>query len=332
MSNRKIILIIISICLVFGITGQVYALTFPTENYVRYGDFWSYSLPILNIINGYDPKGGPYTIDSSPGQIKDDVIIYTGAKGTPITTNAQPDNAYLSSTGTDTYFSTVLAKIKKGNTTYFFDPGDIPFVADFTGDTLYTWDVQLNDLTTYLGDSDLLFFFNNNQTGSGISESLYAWGRATLVDIDGGCLPSLYFDFTNDPLGGEANGDVTNYTSTGAPVPQPGGSLPVDQNYVFVPGEVLYLGQTIDHNLGAVNAAYALFSPEINNILKMPGFNGYDVMQIDMRLDMLNDGYEQLFIQAGHNVTNVTEPSTLILLGSGLLGLGFYARRRRPKL
>lgn len=59
MSNRKMILIIISICLVFGITGQVYALTFPTDNYIRYGDFWSYSLPPLNYINGYSPSTGP---------------------------------------------------------------------------------------------------------------------------------------------------------------------------------------------------------------------------------------------------------------------------------
>jgi hypothetical protein len=54
-------------------------------------------------------------------------------------------------------------------------------------------------------------------------------------------------------------------------------------------------------------------------------------MHTDFRLRDLNNGYEQLFIllQDGNGGNgHVPEPGTLVLLGSGLIGLAIYSRRK----
>lgn len=81
---------------------------------VLYGDFYSYSLPILAWQNNQVHGGGvgpgtPYYVDSSPGQIQNDVVIATGANGNPVNTNfAGMNDAYQTPNGTGglPYFST----------------------------------------------------------------------------------------------------------------------------------------------------------------------------------------------------------------------------------
>lgn len=82
--------------------------------------------------------------------------------------------------------------------------------------------------------------------------------------------------------------------------------------------------QTFNHNLGANQAAYMLYSPELNAAIA----NGlYDVMQFDFRMSALNNGYEQIFIASSNSVTtSVPEPASLALLG---LTLPWLMRRRR---
>ncbi len=101
---------------------------------------------------------------------------------------------------------------------------------------------------------------------------------------------------------------------------------------------------TFNHNLGANQAAYAVTVPELNSILSAwTASSPYDVLQFDIRMGCnpafypggvcpeglpLNNGYEQIFIGAAQVVP---EPSTLLLVGGGLLGLGFSFRRRFRK-
>ncbi|MEZ0186611.1 MAG: hypothetical protein AB9Q23_09540 [Candidatus Reddybacter sp.] len=69
----------------------------PGAGYVTYGDANSYSLPILQEFVAVESPGpgNPYYVKSTPGAIKDLVVVATGANGGPVTTNANGmDKAY----------------------------------------------------------------------------------------------------------------------------------------------------------------------------------------------------------------------------------------------
>ncbi len=96
-----------------------------------------------------------------------------------------------------------------------------------------------------------------------------------------------------------------------------------------------------NHNLGANEAAYAAFSTVLNALLATCAQRAINTTKcpwdsISIRLDLtdLNNGFEQLFILTGDQVTQIPPvpvPGTLILLGAGLMGLGASAWRRRQR-
>ena len=325
MKKKNLILVIgILMCVTLVFMEQARAIVFPDPTTSidgvpvssRHTDFYSFSLPIL----GYfaNPKANFNLLPQNPFYVdadKHDIIIGTGQSGQGWLTNIA---------GMDHPYDTPAA-----NTTFAFstgtysDPGE---ETPFSGDTATTWDIELSALAGYLGGDDLMFFFNHNETG-GSDDDLYAWGRAKLVDLDG-AKPDIDFFFADEP-GIPAEFDPPDGSWSISDIPG---------QYVYAPSDVCILTpwgmQCLEHNLGTSKSAYAVFSPELNDYLKnyqTPGHDayGYDAMQADFRLAGLNGGYEQLFIQAGHTI--IPEPTTMFLLGSGLLGLAGFGFRKKRK-
>jgi len=314
----------------------------PSSGAVLYGDAFSYSIPILAYRYylltgiGVTSNSNPYYIDSTPGAIKDMVVIATGSNGGPLNANfSGMDDSFETPNGTH------------GSPTFYTSPTNEPGTSIGTapvGDQAGTWDTDLTALLTFLDNpgaaprNDLLFFFNNNQTRSDNSadENLYGWGQIAIRDSNGN-LPTLYFDFTNANGGipGNLGADPTAYTSTGAG--------PVDADYVLSGGHVCVMPDlsaivpcgtpgaiSFEHNLGADHVAYALWFPEVNAGLEGWLAQGYDTMSVDLRLRDLNNGYEQLFIMPGMVETDhvVPEPATLVLVGAGFVALAIAGRKK----
>ncbi len=357
--------------LLVGNPGKAEAIYYADAPYLQYGDFQSYALGLLNYDVTGDEKGtnGPngidYSIASSPGAIKDAIVLYSAPGNQDLKNNESssindPFDS-VGGVGGGTYFSTSM--------TEFPDPGTLGDGSpDVPGGTSLTWDITTTALNEYLAGDNLVFYFNNNQTGKTLETiSLWAYGQIALVDSDTDA-PTLYFDFVNNAyagapsfyLGGIPDGDVTLYSNSYGNgiglVGQPDSFVPGDYEgpiaaitpsnypeYVFVRGELCFANVNtpvdcgeahafkINTNLGANEAAFSLFSPELQAWLDDVN-SPYDILQADFRLATLNNGYEQLFIlrTPGEGPPPVIpEPSTIVLLLTGLFGLFIYQRKRK---
>lgn len=303
-------------------------------NAAQYGDFYSYSLPLLayrydQANGGGEGPGNPFYVDSSPGQIQDLIVVATGSNGGPVTTNfAGMDNAYSTPNGV------------AGNPEFYTNTGDPSGfgvadpdeVAAFVGDSENSWDSRVSAMLDFLGGNELVVFFNNNQINSCEDHScqeLFAAAQVRLVSDDG--LNEVYFDLLNNgglgPIFGFMGGNTGNYTNTTGAYGNDfddyvlsGGQVCVDASATTflpcdAPGAVIF-----NHNLGANQAAYAIWSPELTAALNS---GLYDVMQIDIRMRDLNNGYEQIFIGRMESTPphEVPVPTALLLMAAGLFGL-----------
>jgi len=309
--------------------------------------------------------GNPFYVNSSPGAIKNLIVVYTGASGTAVNTNVSgmDDAFHAPNSKTTNFFSTNPTNDPNTGGTAFWEQSG-------------TWDTSLAALSGVLGTGNTpIFFFNNNQENSGAStnQDLAIWAEVCLTASSGSLSP-LCFDFTNgNGIYGDSN-NVADFFGNGVPngTAGPGGATEfppiagtnLATDYVRSGGQFCTdinfdpevctnsSAYTINSNLGANQAAYAVISPSLNSILLSTNFGGYDAMHLNLRLGCdpatdggtavqgqgscvgrdINNGYEQLFIGAANEVINVPEPAPIALLGIGLVAALFGSRRRSREL
>jgi len=231
------------------------------------------------------------------------------------------------------------------------------FAANSTGQ-LPLWNVATSALKTYLGGGALDFFFNLNQTNSSQSTYLQAPQDmlATLAVIFTGPKGQLVLNLNGDACGGVPGscipGAQSFAQSSAAGIQNDILQTAADQ-WAYVHGQICVTsagavlgfgactaaetaagGQPVNQNLGANNAAFALFSQAAQNALDcvLPGGGAcYTTMSVDLRMSAEDNGYEQLFILPGQFVVSIPEPASISVVGGGLLLLGLTLRRRQKR-
>lgn len=313
---------------------------------LTYGDFNVYSMAFLNTVAGYGKPNGqdPYYISSSPGAIAGGVVFGTGASGTGLNENfSGMDDAYAvpnAAPNAEASFSTTLVT----------DPGTTFGTAPIN-DQAASWDADISALRGVLATNGGSFtpFFNLNETGKDntlTSIDLQIWVH---MWVEGEGLDTQHFYLTGQALELSGSGYTPLKSETGPNMNSPDDT---DDQWTYVHGTICVNASTdtvlgtgactdtqkaaggadVDQNLGANNAAFAIYNADLDTIIKDSN-SGYTDFHMDWRMIHENNGFEQAFLLTDTVFSDIPpatipEPTILAMLGIGLLGISVKRRNQ----
>ena len=340
--------------------AQATTLLLPPSNPLTvgvYGDFSVYSLDLLaTCAAAGDPRclpSGPYPVQSGPGQIQNQLIIYANSTGNAGNNYDPGSGPFAPGTAGTVKVDNPFAAPTVAATTFDTTTAVEPATTWAGGtDKAGRWDANLSSVLTYLTSpagvvNDLVFLFDNNQQGSDLHQQQFIWAQIRILNAAGNEIGKCY-ELNSSP--GVAGSDCAD---TG-PNPTPlftAFNAPTD--YVGTVGRFCVSTVTgagynqgaanagacnagdyfVNNNLGASNAEFAAYVGELNDNLVAWAALGYS-MSINLKMRGLNDGGEQLWICDQCNFPNVNvvpEPSALALAGLALFALVAVSRRRRAR-
>jgi hypothetical protein len=333
MNVKKVIRVALTACTLLAGAAHATTLNLPDANPLSattYNNFTVYSLDLLQQCQPVDPRcqpSGPYPVASSPGAIKDQAVILNSSNGQ---TNLSND-PFANGSSVDEIFLTPT-----GNQSSSYTMTDVG--GQFVGDQANRWDIKLSQLQSYLGTHDLVFLFDNNQSGNGSNQYVNIWGQARIIDAAGNTVSGLCFEIstgsgcgTDNPLDDSTFlpviSDFCVDKVTGASykigLAQNAGDCPVEAGHPQG-------GYQVNNNISTSTAEFAAVNLALNAAALDP-LNGELFLSINIRYTGNDAGAEQLWICSACDVTgervNVPEPATLALFGISLLGLAFFRRR-----